>query len=125
MALIDLLAVLLVPGHALLGAAYICGVWLVGAGVIAPLQARVLIGAGEAPDLASTLISSVFNVGIASGAWFGALSLAKGAPLASLPMIGAITMAASCVLVALALVSDRRETAVRIAGPAPPERAAR
>jgi DHA1 family inner membrane transport protein len=37
-----------------------------------PLQARVIIAAARAPNLASSLISTAFNVGIAAGAALGA-----------------------------------------------------
>ena len=56
--------------------------------VNAPLQNRVLRGAADAPDLASTLMSSMFNVGIAAGASLGAIMLSSGATYAHLPWVG-------------------------------------
>ena len=49
-------------------------------------QNRILVGAFRAPELASTLMSSVFNVGIAAGAALGAASLDAGMPVARLPL---------------------------------------
>jgi DHA1 family inner membrane transport protein len=74
----------------------------------ASMQNRVLKGAAEAPDLASTLISSVFNIGIAIGALVGAAVLANGAGYARLPWIGIATAIATALLVVLALRIDRR-----------------
>lgn len=70
--------------------------WLVGTVVLTPLQLRVVEGASDAPELASTLISSVFNVGVALGATLGSASLAGGITLGDLPSYGiAGTLAAS------------------------------
>ena len=44
-------------------------------------QHRILVGAFRAPELASTLMSSVFNVGIAAGAALGAAALNAGMPV--------------------------------------------
>ena len=46
-------------------------------------QHRVLAGALRAPELASTLMSSVFNIGIALGASLGSWAIAAGLPFAS------------------------------------------
>jgi DHA1 family inner membrane transport protein len=53
-----------------------------------PLQARVLAAARAAPNLASSLISTAFNVGIAGGAFVGAMLLGAGASYADLPAVG-------------------------------------
>jgi predicted MFS family arabinose efflux permease len=55
----------------------------------AALQTRILKGAEAAPDLASTLISSVFNLGIAAGSAVGAVALDNGFSYAQLrlPMV--------------------------------------
>src|SRR5262249_15451980 len=39
--------------------------WLVGYGFPAPIQARILKDTADAPNFASTLISTAFNIGIA------------------------------------------------------------
>jgi DHA1 family inner membrane transport protein len=70
--------------------------------VTAPLQDRILKGAGDAPDLASTLISAVYNTGIATGAFIGASMLSGGAAYTQLPWVG---LWLAVVTVALALLS--------------------
>lgn len=56
----------------------------------APAQTRILKAAADAPNLASPLVPSVFNIGIALGASAGAYALDAGWGYASLPVIGAI-----------------------------------
>jgi DHA1 family inner membrane transport protein len=68
----------------------------------APAQARILAGASDAPNLASTLIPSAYNVGIALGAVAGSLLLGSGGGYAMLPIIG---LAASALATAVAVVS--------------------
>lgn len=57
----------------------------------APVQSRILTAAKGAPYLASTLISTAYNVGIAAGAWFGGLWIAGGLGYATLPAIGVVS----------------------------------
>ncbi len=72
------------------------------------MQNRILSGAAEAPDLASTLISSVFNIGIAIGAYLGATALSNGVAYAQLPWLGLVSALLTAVLAAIAYVVDRR-----------------
>ena len=53
-----------------------------------PLQSRILAWAGDAPNLASALIPTGFNIGIAIGAVFGASLLDSGFGYRNLPLIG-------------------------------------
>ncbi|SEQ04888.1 MFS transporter, DHA1 family, inner membrane transport protein [Devosia sp. YR412] len=53
-----------------------------------PLQSRILAWAGDAPNLASALIPTGFNVGIALGAVLGASLLDSGFGYRNLPLIG-------------------------------------
>ncbi|KKB13005.1 MFS transporter [Devosia geojensis] len=53
-----------------------------------PLQTRILQWAADAPNLASTLIPSAFNVGIAVGAALGAGLIDAGIGYRNLPWIG-------------------------------------
>jgi MFS transporter, DHA1 family, inner membrane transport protein len=76
--------------------------------VNAPLQNRVLKGAADAPDLASTLMSSMFNVGIASGATIGSVMLSQGATYAQLPWVGFALAIPATALVAVAVWLDSR-----------------
>ena len=80
------------------------------AGSVAALSAqnRILVGAFRAPELASTLMSSVFNIGIAAGAALAAAALNAGMPVTSLPLIGFVAMAVASVIAVAAVLSDRR-----------------
>jgi len=76
----------------------------------AVLQSRILKGAAAAPDLASTLISSVFNLGIAAGSAVGAIALSSGVDYAHLPLIGATLAVVTSALAVFAVRLDRRES---------------
>jgi DHA1 family inner membrane transport protein len=56
-----------------------------------PLQARIIHAAAAAPNLASSLISTAFNIGIAAGALLGAVLLNAGVSYADLPAVGIVT----------------------------------
>jgi len=66
---------------------------LFGFGLSTPMQMRVLNGARAAPRLASTLVSTAYNVGIAAGAFLGASLLDAGMDYALLPACGVICSA--------------------------------
>jgi DHA1 family inner membrane transport protein len=69
---------------------------------------RVLNAARDAPNLASTLSSTAFNIGIAAGAWVGGMALSSGFSYAQLPWLPFVfNSAAGCVIVASMLL-DRR-----------------
>ena len=95
----------------LIGAnSYVVGAILFAFGAILFLPAsalvnRVLTGASKAPDLASTLIASAANVGIAAGAVVGAQALSVGLGYSQLPWIGALitALAAGVILISLHL----------------------
>jgi DHA1 family inner membrane transport protein len=55
-----------------------------------PLQARIISAAAKAPNLASSLISTAFNVGIAAGAALGAWLLNSGVSYADIPAVGVV-----------------------------------
>jgi DHA1 family inner membrane transport protein len=61
----------------------------------APLRLRVIEAAREAPNLASTVIHSAFNFGIAGGPFLGAATLSSGAGYATLSSGGAAPSAPS------------------------------
>ncbi|MER8911261.1 MFS transporter [Mesorhizobium sp. M0854] len=67
-----------------------------------PIQTRILTWTADASNLASSLIPSGFNVGIALAASLGAAMLNAGYGYRSLPVVGAIAM---LVAVAVALAS--------------------
>ncbi|HVZ12939.1 MAG TPA: MFS transporter [Bauldia sp.] len=86
-------------------------VWTIaGVPLIAtPLQTRILNAARDAPNLASTLISSAFNVGIAIGAAAGATALEHGSGYAGLPWL-ALCMLVPAALLAFAELGRERRT---------------
>jgi MFS transporter, DHA1 family, inner membrane transport protein len=57
--------------------------------LISPLQTWVVDAASEAPNLASTLNQSAFNLGNSIGAWLGGAAIGYGIPYADLPLLGA------------------------------------
>jgi DHA1 family inner membrane transport protein len=78
------------------------------------VQTRILAWTADAPNLASSLIPSGFNVGIALAASVGAMLLDGGYGYRSLPLVG---VAAMIVGAAVALISSAAE---RRAGKTPP-----
>jgi DHA1 family inner membrane transport protein len=77
----------------------------------APIQSRVLQWAADAPNLASTLIPTGFNIGIAIGAVLGAEMLENGFGYRDLPWIGAIALALSCAIAIASLILEKRSGA--------------
>lgn len=69
-----------------------------------PVQVRILHAARAAPHMASTFVSSAYNVGIAAGAFLGAMLLDAGAAYASLPFVAVVT---SSLALIVALTSTR------------------
>ncbi len=90
---------------------------LVGFSFAAPVQARILNAARDAPNLASTLISTAFNIGIAAGAWLGGIALNNAWGYADLPWISAVFLAVALAVAAWSWVLDRR-AAIAAGGPA-------
>lgn len=79
------------------------------------LQNRILTGAAKAPELASGLISAIYNVGIAAGAGLGSALLAHGMPVGRLPLVGALLLGAGALL---AVVATRGEARLSRSSPA-------
>jgi DHA1 family inner membrane transport protein len=77
-----------------------------------PLQARVLAAARAAPNLASSLISTAFNVGIAGGAFVGAMLLGMGVSYADLPAVGLVTSLLAAGTASLSFWLERRQPAL-------------
>ncbi len=67
------------------------GTSILGFAFSTPLQARVLTAVQSAPNLASSLISTAFNIGIAGGAFIGAMLLSSGVSYADIPAVGVVT----------------------------------
>lgn len=83
-----------------------------------PVQSRVLAWAADAPNLASALIPSGFNIGIAMGAVLGSTLLENGFGYRNLPLIGAVALVLA---VLIAISSYWLELRDRPAMPAPAE----
>ncbi|WP_172123732.1 MULTISPECIES: MFS transporter [unclassified Devosia] len=79
-----------------------------------PVQSRILAWAGDAPNLASALVPTGFNIGIAIGAVLGGTLLEHGFGYRNLPLIG---VAALLLALAIAVVSYAWE---RHSGDVPP-----
>jgi MFS transporter, DHA1 family, inner membrane transport protein len=89
--------------------------FVLGAVVIvtqSPLQNHVLSHAAAAPNLASTLIPSVFNAGIAIGTWLGFIALSKGAHYSELPWLGVVCSLAAGGVITVVLAMERRSRRV-------------
>ena len=78
----------------------------------APVQARILMWTADAPSLASSLIPSGFNIGIAIAAVVGAALLEGGYGYRSLPVLGAVALALACVVAILSAARETRSGAV-------------
>ena len=81
--------------------------WLVGFAFPAPVQSRILKEASDAPNLASTLVSTAFNLGIAGGAALGGFALERGWGYERLPWIS-LVFAIGGLMVALYLAAHDR-----------------
>ena len=93
--------------------------WLIGFGFPAPMQGRILSEARDAPNFASTLISTAFNIGIAGGAAVGGAAIAAGWGYGVLPLIEAGFIAlAFCGTLVLMAHDRRRGTIPATAGAA-------
>jgi DHA1 family inner membrane transport protein len=77
-----------------------------------PIQARILMWTADAPSLASSLIPSGFNIGIAIAAVVGAVLLEAGYGYRSLPVLGAVTLALGCLIAILSAAREHRSAAV-------------
>jgi DHA1 family inner membrane transport protein len=103
-----ILAVLPSPGLMAVGM-FVFG--LIGFAFNAPMQSRILGAAAAAPNLAATLVSTAFNVGIAAGAWVGSAMLAAGLGYETLPMVSAACSFAAAGIAALSWSLDRSRAA--------------
>jgi DHA1 family inner membrane transport protein len=79
----------------------------------APVQSRILSAAHSAPQLASTLISTAYNLGIGGGAWVGALCIDGGLGYQTLPIVGAVCSFLAVGVAAVSWMLDGREGAGR------------
>ena len=82
---------------------------IVGFAFSTPLQTRVIAAAKAAPNLASSLISTAFNVGIGGGAFLGAMLLNAGVSYADLPAVGVVSALLAAATASLSWWQERRE----------------
>lgn len=85
---------------------------IVGFAFSTPLQARVIHAARRAPNLASALISSAFNIGIACGALIGAVLLSSGVSYNDLPAVGIVCSLLAACVASLSFWLERRDAPV-------------
>lgn len=77
----------------------------------APIQTRILTWTADASNLASSLIPSGFNIGIALAASLGAVMLNAGYGYRSLPLAGIVAMVVAVVAAALSYAWEQRSGA--------------
>ncbi|HVY21668.1 MAG TPA: MFS transporter [Bauldia sp.] len=111
-ALIVLFALVSATAHTLAVAVVVLFLWSVANfSFAAPLQTRIMNGARDAPNLASTLVSTAFNIGIAGGAALGSLALTAGVRYDQLPLLGLAGVVPALALAAVSYTWDRRRGA--------------
>jgi MFS transporter, DHA1 family, inner membrane transport protein len=90
-ALAIVLTVFSVTMHTPIAAVITIFIWGVLAfAIVPPLQTLVVDRASEAPNLAATLNQGAFNLGNATGAWFGGIAIGAGFQLTVLPYLGVV-----------------------------------
>jgi MFS transporter, DHA1 family, inner membrane transport protein len=77
-----------------------------------PIQTRILGWTADAPNLASSLIPSGFNVGIALAAFVGAMMLNAGYSYRSLPLLGVAAMVVATVVALSSWIAEQRSGVV-------------
>jgi DHA1 family inner membrane transport protein len=85
---------------------------LVGFAGPGALQSRILREAGDAPNLASTLMNTASQIGIACGAAFGGLVIAWGWGYSGLPLLAALFQLLALIGMIVLVTADRRKLAL-------------
>ena len=78
----------------------------------APIQTRILGWTADAPNLASSLIPSGFNIGIALAAFIGATMLNAGYGYSSLPLLGIAAMIVATAVAMWSHIAEQRSGAM-------------
>ena len=78
-----------------------------------PIQTRILTWTADAPNLASSLIPSGFNIGIALAASIGAMVLGAGFSYRSLPLLGVAAMVVATIVALASYLWELRGGAAR------------
>ncbi|WP_193335028.1 MFS transporter [Devosia beringensis] len=76
-----------------------------------PVQSRILAWAADAPNLASSLIPTGFNIGIAIGAVLGGSMVASGLGYRVLPLIGTTTVVLATLIAIISHLWEQRSPA--------------
>ncbi|MBN9078582.1 MAG: MFS transporter [Rhizobiales bacterium 65-79] len=111
---VSLLTVWLASPHALQMAAALFVWGALSFSIGTAVQTRILAWTADAPNLASSLIPSGFNIGIALAASIGAMLLDAGYGYRSLPLVGVAAMVVGAGVALLSSAAERR------AGSTPP-----
>jgi DHA1 family inner membrane transport protein len=83
---------------------------------VAPLQMIVVTAAREAPNLASTLLQSAFNIGISVGSLIGGTALSLGLEYRYLPLVSMVAAILALGVARFPLVWAIRSAAARFPG---------
>jgi DHA1 family inner membrane transport protein len=103
------LALFTLTSHSVAPAIVTMLVWgVVSFALVSPLQMRVMDLADGAPNLVSTLNQGAFNVGCASGAWFGGVPIRLGASYDLVPWVGVALATVGLALTLTSFALDRR-----------------
>jgi DHA1 family inner membrane transport protein len=71
---------------------------------------RVVDEARGAPNLAAILNQGAFNLGNASGAWFGGIAISSGLSYTAIPWVGVVLALAALGVTLLSTTLQRRQT---------------
>jgi len=108
-ALVVVLTLFAWTSHSLIPAVLTMFVWgVVAFASVAPLQMHVVEQARSAPNLASTLNISAFNLGNAGGAWLGGEIISRGLSLDHIMYAGAAVALAGLLLTAISYLYEKR-----------------
>jgi DHA1 family inner membrane transport protein len=105
---VSLLTVWLASPHALQMAAALFVWGALSFSIGTAVQTRILAWTADAPNLASSLIPSGFNIGIALAASIGAMLLDAGYGYRSLPLVGVAAMVVGAGVALLSSAAERR-----------------
>jgi DHA1 family inner membrane transport protein len=87
--------------------------WSCGFAFAAPMQTRLLRETADAPNFASTLMSTAFQVGIASAAAIGGAAISAGWAYSQLPLLSSVAFAGGLIGTLALVALDRQRVPVR------------
>jgi MFS transporter, DHA1 family, inner membrane transport protein len=101
-------------GNGWVASGILCAGMFVGFAGPGALQSRILREAGDAPNLASTLMNTASQIGIACGAALGGLVIAWGWGYGGLPILAAVFQSLALAGMLVLVMSDRRQSAAAV-----------